>query len=199
MVPDTEARSSLSAFHAVSSDGDASAERWRQWQLRNAVASRTAARRARIAFTVIFAGLGTWLGLHLLDPSLWPWIAARAEIRSPIRRLDAIEEPMRWIAANAGHEGSIVVQRVKEMTGDEGFNAQSEHSEDLVNAGVIDPVKVVRSALQHAASIASLLLTTEAVMSQLAESRKKVRCRERAGPDSSSVIQSVILRCRLCE
>jgi chaperonin GroEL len=86
-----------------------------------------------------------------------------------IRR--AIEEPMRWIAANAGHEGSIVVQRVKEMKGDEGFNAQSERYEDLVNAGVIDPAKVVRSALQHAASIASLLLTTEAVISQLAESR----------------------------
>jgi len=81
----------------------------------------------------------------------------------------AIEEPMRWIAGNAGHEGSIVVQRVKEMKGDEGFNAQSEQYEDLVKAGVIDPAKVVRSALQHAASIASLLLTTEAVISQLAE------------------------------
>jgi chaperonin GroEL len=84
-----------------------------------------------------------------------------------IRR--AIEEPMRWIAGNAGHEGSIVVQRVKTMTGDEGFNAQSEQYEDLVKAGVIDPAKVVRSALQHAASIASLLLTTEAVISQLAD------------------------------
>ena len=82
-----------------------------------------------------------------------------------IRR--AIEEPLRWIAANAGHEGSIVVQRVKEMTGDEGFNAQTERYEDLVAAGVIDPAKVVRSALQHAASIASLLLTTEAVICQL--------------------------------
>jgi chaperonin GroEL len=83
----------------------------------------------------------------------------------------AIEEPMRWIAGNAGHEGSIVVQRVREMTGDEGFNAQSEQYEDLVKAGVIDPAKVVRSALQHAASIASLLLTTEAVISQLPDSR----------------------------
>ncbi len=84
-----------------------------------------------------------------------------------IRR--AVEEPMRWIAANAGHEGSIVVQRVKEMTGDEGFNAQTEQYEDLVAAGVIDPAKVVRSALQHAASIASLLLTTEAVICQIPE------------------------------
>jgi chaperonin GroEL len=79
----------------------------------------------------------------------------------------AIEEPMRWIATNAGHEGSIVVQRSKALTGDQGFNAQSERYEDLVAAGVIDPAKVVRSALQNAASIASLLLTTEAVVSQL--------------------------------
>jgi chaperonin GroEL len=85
--------------------------------------------------------------------------------------LRAIEEPMRWIAANAGYEPAIVVQRVKEMKGDEGFNALTERYEDLVAAGVIDPAKVVRSALQHAASIASLLLTTEAVVSRLAESR----------------------------
>jgi chaperonin GroEL len=84
-----------------------------------------------------------------------------------IRR--AIEEPLRWIAGNAGHEGSIVVQKVKEMKGDEGFNAQTERYEDLVQAGVIDPAKVVRSALQNAASIASLLLTTEAVISQIAD------------------------------
>jgi chaperonin GroEL len=78
----------------------------------------------------------------------------------------ATEEPMRWIATNAGHEGAIVVQRVKELNGDEGFNAQTEQYENLVTAGVIDPAKVVRSALQNAASIASLLLTTEAVISQ---------------------------------
>ena len=81
----------------------------------------------------------------------------------------AIEEPMRWIAANAGQEGSIVVQRVREMKDDEGFNAQTERYENLVAAGVIDPTKVVRSALQNAASIASLLLTTEAVISLLPE------------------------------
>jgi chaperonin GroEL len=83
----------------------------------------------------------------------------------------AIEEPMRWIATNAGHEGSIVVQRVKEMKDEEGFNAQSERYENLVKAGVIDPTKVVRSALQNAASIASLLLTTEAVISQMPETQ----------------------------
>jgi chaperonin GroEL len=86
----------------------------------------------------------------------------------------AIEEPTRWIATNAGHEGSIVVQRVKDMTGAEGFNAQTERYEDLVQAGVIDPTKVVRSALQNAASIASLLLTTEAVISHIPEAHKSV-------------------------
>jgi chaperonin GroEL len=81
----------------------------------------------------------------------------------------AIEEPMRWIAANAGHEGSIVLERVRGMKGAEGFNAQTERYEDLIAAGVIDPTKVVRSALQNAASIASLLLTTEAVISLIPE------------------------------
>jgi chaperonin GroEL len=84
----------------------------------------------------------------------------------------AIEEPMRWIATNAGYEGAIVVQRVKELKGDEGFNAQTDQYENLVKAGVIDPAKVVRSALQNAASIASLLLTTEAVISQAPEENK---------------------------
>ena len=86
---------------------------------------------------------------------------------------------MRWIATNAGHEGSIVVQRVKEMKDEEGFNAQTEQYENLVEAGVIDPTKVVRSALQNAASIASLLLTTEAVISQIPEEQQTRRDRRR--------------------
>jgi chaperonin GroEL len=87
-----------------------------------------------------------------------------------IRR--AIEEPMRHIASNAGHEGSIVVSKVKEMKQDEGFNAATETYEDLVKAGVIDPAKVVRNALQNASSIASLLLTTEALVSEIPEEKK---------------------------
>ena len=87
-----------------------------------------------------------------------------------IRR--AIEEPMRHIATNAGAEGSIVVAKVKEMKADEGFNAATEVYEDLVKAGVIDPAKVVRNALQNAASIASLLLTTEALVSEIPEDKK---------------------------
>jgi chaperonin GroEL len=83
----------------------------------------------------------------------------------------AIEEPMRWIAINAGHEGAVVVQRVKDMADDEGFNAQTEQYENLVTAGVIDPAKVVRSALQNAASIASLLLTMEVVISEIPDAR----------------------------
>ena len=81
----------------------------------------------------------------------------------------AVEEPMRWIAANAGEEGSIVVQKVRGMGPEEGFNAQTLTFENLVEAGVIDPTKVVRSALQHAASIASLLLTMEAVITHIPE------------------------------
>src|SRR5712692_8211896 len=84
----------------------------------------------------------------------------------------AIEEPMRWIASNAGQEGSIVVQKVREMKEEEGFNALTDTYENLVKVGVIDPTKVVRSALQNAASIASLLLTTEAVISQIPEEHK---------------------------
>src|SRR4051794_24027143 len=85
----------------------------------------------------------------------------------------AIEEPMRWIATNAGHEGSIVVQRVREMKDTEGFNALTDTYEDLVKAGVIDPAKVVRSALQNSSSIASLLLTTEALISEIPEEKKE--------------------------
>ncbi len=82
-----------------------------------------------------------------------------------IRR--ALEEPLRQIAGNAGHEGAVVVGRVKELKGDEGYNAQTDTYENLVEAGVIDPTKVVRSALQNAASIASLLLSTEAVICEI--------------------------------
>jgi chaperonin GroEL len=84
----------------------------------------------------------------------------------------AIEEPMRLIAANAGHEGSIVVQKVRGMGHDEGFNAQTEKYGNLVKAGVIDPAKVVRSALQNAASVSALLLTTEALISEIPEEKK---------------------------
>jgi chaperonin GroEL len=78
----------------------------------------------------------------------------------------AAEEPCRQIAANAGKEGSIVVQKVREGKGGFGYNAATDTFEDLIDAGVIDPTKVVRSALQNAASVASLLITTEALVAE---------------------------------
>jgi chaperonin GroEL len=85
----------------------------------------------------------------------------------------AIEEPARWIAQNAGQEGSIVVAKIKESKDDVGFNAATDTYEDLVKSGVIDPAKVVRNALQNASSIASLLLTTEALVSEIPEEKKE--------------------------
>jgi len=81
----------------------------------------------------------------------------------------AVEEPIRWIASNAGQEGAVVVAKVKSLGPEEGFNALNDKYENLVTAGVIDPTKVVRTALQNAASIASLMLTTEALVSQIPE------------------------------
>ena len=86
----------------------------------------------------------------------------------------ALEEPMRWIAQNAGFEGSVVVQNARASRWrNEGFNAQSEKYEDLVKAGVIDPTKVVRTALQNAGSIAALLLTTEALIADIPEKKSE--------------------------
>ena len=84
----------------------------------------------------------------------------------------AIEEPLRQIADNAGQEGSIVVEKVKEMEKDMGFNALTEKYEDLVKSGVLDPTKVVRTALQNASSIAGLMLTTEGLVSDIPEEDK---------------------------
>ena len=84
----------------------------------------------------------------------------------------ALEAPIRFIAENAGHEGSVVVDKVKTEKGAYGFNAQSGVYEDLMKAGVIDPTKVTRSALENAASIASLLLTTEAIICDKPEPNK---------------------------
>ena len=83
----------------------------------------------------------------------------------------ALEEPLRQIAGNAGKEGAVIVGKVRE--GDEayGFNAATEQFEDLVAAGVIDPAKVTRTALQNAASIAGMMLTTEAMIADVPEEK----------------------------
>jgi chaperonin GroEL len=87
-----------------------------------------------------------------------------------IRR--AIEEPMRQLADNAGQEGALIVQEVKKRKGNEGYNVATGEYEDLVKAGVVDPTKVTRSALQNAASISGLLLTTEAIITEMPEKEK---------------------------
>jgi chaperonin GroEL len=85
----------------------------------------------------------------------------------------AIEEPLRWIVSNAGAEGSVVLDKVKNGKGAFGFNAATEDYEDLVKAGIVDPTKVVRIALQNAASVAGLLLTTEAMIADKPEKKKE--------------------------
>jgi len=81
----------------------------------------------------------------------------------------AMESPLRVLASNAGMEGSIVVQEVKRRKGNEGYNVATNEYEDLIKAGVVDPKKVTRSALQNAASIAGLLLTTECLITEMPE------------------------------
>jgi len=83
----------------------------------------------------------------------------------------ALEEPLKMIAANAGMEGSIVVEKVKEQTGAFGFNARTDVYEDMIEAGVIDPTKVTRFALQNAASVASLMLTTQCMIAEKPEEK----------------------------
>jgi chaperonin GroEL len=94
----------------------------------------------------------------------------------------AIEAPLRWIATNAGVEGSIVLEKVKlSKEANFGYNAATDQYEDLVKSGVIDPTKVVRSALQNASSIASLLLTTEAMVSEIPEEKKEAPASQGGG------------------
>jgi len=84
----------------------------------------------------------------------------------------ALEEPARIIALNAGVEGSLVVERLKSMPAGQGYNAETGEYGDLIKAGIVDPAKVTRSALENAASIASMLLTTEALIAEKPEKDK---------------------------
>jgi len=85
----------------------------------------------------------------------------------------AVESPLRDLASNAGVEGSLIVQEVKRRKGNDGYNVATGEYEDLVKAGVVDPKKVTRSALQNAASIAGLMLTTEALITEIPEKKEK--------------------------
>ncbi|MGC8481536.1 MAG: TCP-1/cpn60 chaperonin family protein, partial [Acidimicrobiales bacterium] len=108
-------------------------------------------------------------------------IRSRAKVNELIQTLEgdeaigaqivakALEEPLKWIAYNAGLEGPVVVQNVERESGAIGLNARTGVYEDLVKVGVIDPAKVTRSALQNASSIAALLLTTEALVADKPE------------------------------
>lgn len=81
----------------------------------------------------------------------------------------AIEEPLRQIAANAGVEGSVIIQKIRESNGDYGYDARTEQFVHMFDAGVIDPTKVVRIALENAASVAGMFLTTECVLADIPE------------------------------
>jgi len=98
-----------------------------------------------------------------------------------IRR--AVEEPIRQIVTNAGLEASVIANRIKEGTGSDGFNARTEVYEDLIAAGVIDPTKVSRVALENAASVSSLLLTTEATIVEKPEPEKPMPQMPHGGMD----------------
>jgi chaperonin GroEL len=111
--------------------------------------------------------LRTQKAVEKLIKSLEGDVKTGAEI---IRR--ALEEPIRMIARNAGHDGAVIVGKVREKEGAMGFNAEDEEIQDMVAAGVIDPTKVVRVALQNAASIAGLLLTTDAAITDAPEKKK---------------------------
>jgi chaperonin GroEL len=129
------------------------------------------ATRAAIEEGVV-AGGGTALlrarpAVDNVQPSLAADVATGAAI---VRK--ALEEPLKWIANNGGYEGAVIVQQAERETGNTGFNATSGQFEDLLKAGVIDPAKVTRSALQNAASIAGLLLTTETLVADKPEKEK---------------------------
>jgi chaperonin GroEL len=87
--------------------------------------------------------------------------------------LRALEEPVRHIAGNSGHDGAVVADDVKALTGSKGFNANTGEYVDMYEAGIVDPTKVTRSALQNAASIAALMLTTEAMITNIKDDEEK--------------------------
>jgi hypothetical protein len=93
----------------------------------------------------------------------------------------ALEEPLRLIASNAGHEGAIIIGKVRDSAkANYGFNAETEEYTDMISAGILDPAKVTRSALQNAASIAALMLTTEALIAEIPGQEPALRCRAEA-------------------
>ena len=119
------------------------------------------ATRAAVEEGIVAGGGTTFLDIQ----SALDQLDVEGDVRTGVQLVRrAIEEPVRQIADNAGLEGSIVVDKVKAADAGIGFNALTEEYEDMVKSGIVDPAKVTRSALQNAASIAALVLTTEAVI-----------------------------------
>jgi len=112
-------------------------------------------------------GIAYIRALHVLKDAKFP-----GDERLGVKLIErALEEPLRQIATNAGFEASVVIQEVKDGKGDYGFNAETEKYEDLLKAGIIDPTKVTRFALQNAASVATLMMTTEAMVAEKPEKK----------------------------
>lgn len=129
----------------------------------------------------IIPGGGT--GLVDIIPTL-DGIEAEGDMATGIKIVRrALEEPLRQIAENAGLEGSVVIEHVKKSEPGQGFNALSEEYADMVKEGIVDPLKVTRSALQNAASIASMLLTTEALIAEIPEKQNAVPAMPAGGMD----------------
>ncbi len=93
----------------------------------------------------------------------------------------AVQEPLKWIANNAGKEGAVILEKVKSESTNVGYNAQEDKIEDLMSTGIIDPTKVARSAIQNAASVASLLITTEALITEIPEKKEQMPAAPGAG------------------
>ncbi len=135
----------------------------------------------------------------------WPWRAASAALDKLKLEGDeqigvnivkrALEEPLRQIAENAGEEGAIVLGKVNDSKDNNfGYNALTGEYEDLVKAGVLDPTKVVRTALQNAGSIASLMLTTEALVAEIPEEKKgaPMPAADTAAADGRHVLKAAV-------
>ncbi|MCW2277774.1 chaperonin GroEL [Heliophilum fasciatum] len=128
------------------------------------------ATRAAVEEGIVPGGGTALVNIQASLDDIKPEIADEKTGVAIIRR--ALEEPLRQIANNAGYEGSVVVEKVRNLPKGQGFNAATEVYEDMIAAGIVDPAKVTRSALQNAASIAAMLLTTEAIVADKPEKKE---------------------------
>ncbi|HLD21886.1 MAG TPA: chaperonin GroEL [Patescibacteria group bacterium] len=138
-------------------------------EVKHRVEDALAATKAAVEEGIVVGG-GTALvrAIHVLDT-----VRATGEEKVGLEILRrALEEPVRQIAENAGKDGAVIANKIKELKGNQGYNAAKDVYEDLLAAGIVDPTKVTRSALENAASISSLILTTEALVSELPKEKE---------------------------